>query len=43
MSSSAIVVAPGTGSVHGTSEWVWGFDPVGEWNKDPVVPSVYAA
>ena len=36
-------IAAGTGSVHGTSEWVWGFDPVGEWNKDPVVPSVYAA
>lgn len=36
-------IATGTGSVHGTSEWVWGYDPVGEWNKDPVVPNVYAA
>ena len=33
----------GKGSVHGNSDWVWGYDPVGEWNKEPVVPSVYAA
>jgi len=36
-------IAAGTGSVHGTSEWVWGFDPVREWDKDPSVPTVYAA
>jgi salicylate hydroxylase len=30
-------------SVHGNSEWVWGYDPVGEWDKEPAVPSVYAA
>jgi salicylate hydroxylase len=36
-------IATGTGSVHGSSEWVWGFDPVREWDKDPSVPSVYAA
>ena len=33
----------GKGSVHGNSDWVWGYDPVGEWNKEPDVPSVYAA
>jgi salicylate hydroxylase len=30
-------------SVHGNSEWVWGYDPVGEWDKEPSVPSAYAA
>jgi salicylate hydroxylase len=33
----------GKGSVHGNSDWVWGYDPVGDWNKDPVVPAVYAS
>ena len=37
------MVAAGTGSVHGNSDWVWGYDPVAEWNKDPSVPSAYAA
>jgi len=36
-------IATGTGSVHGNSEWVWSFDPVGEWDKEPSVPSAYAA
>jgi salicylate hydroxylase len=36
-------IAAGKGSVHGNSDWVWGYDPVGEWNKEPVVPSTYAA
>jgi salicylate hydroxylase len=36
-------IAAGTGSVHGNSEWVWGYDPVAEWNKDPAVPTAYAA
>jgi salicylate hydroxylase len=31
------------GSVHGNSEWVWGYDPVGEWDKEPSVPATYAA
>jgi len=33
----------GTGSVHGNSDWVWGYDPVSEWDKDPSVPIGYAA
>jgi hypothetical protein len=31
------------GSVHGNSDWVWGYDPVAEWNKAPSVPTAYAA
>ena len=36
-------IAAGTGSVHGNSEWVWGYDPVADWDKEPVVPTAYAA
>ncbi len=36
-------IAAGTGSVHGNSEWVWGYDPVAEWDKEPSVPAAYAA
>ncbi len=37
------LISSRTGSVHGNSEWVWGYDPVGEWDKEPSVPSTYAA
>jgi salicylate hydroxylase len=36
-------IVAGTGSVHGNSEWVWGYDPVAEWDKEPSVPTAYAA
>jgi len=36
------LIASGKGSVHGSSEWVWAYDPVGDWDKAPVVPAVYA-
>jgi salicylate hydroxylase len=36
-------IAAGTGSVHGNSDWVWGYDPTREWDKEPSVPSAYAA
>jgi salicylate hydroxylase len=36
-------IAAGKGSVHGSSEWVWGYDPVTEWDKEPFVPTAYAA
>jgi salicylate hydroxylase len=36
-------IAAGKGSVHGNSEWVWGYDPVGEWDREPSVPTAYAA
>ena len=34
-------IASGTGSVNGKTEWLWGYDPVADWDKDPVVPEVY--
>jgi salicylate hydroxylase len=36
-------IASGKGSVHGSSDWVWGYDPIGEWDKEPFVPTAYAA
>jgi salicylate hydroxylase len=36
-------IASGKASVQGNAEWVWGFDPVGEWDKEPSVPTAYAA
>jgi salicylate hydroxylase len=36
-------IASGTGSVHGNSDWVWGYDPVAEWNKESFVPTAYVA
>jgi salicylate hydroxylase len=36
-------ITSGSGSVHGSSHWVWGYDPVTEWDKDPSVPETYAA
>ncbi len=36
------LINSGKASVHGTAEWVWIYDPVSGWDKDPVVPGVYA-
>jgi salicylate hydroxylase len=36
-------IAAGKGSVHGNADWVWGYDPIAEWDKEPVVPTAYAA
>ncbi len=36
-------IAAGTGSVHGKSDWVWGYDPVAAWDREPEVPAAYAA
>ena len=36
------LIASGKGSVHGTVDWVWAFDPVSGWDKDPMVPAIYA-
>jgi salicylate hydroxylase len=36
-------IAEGKGSVHGNSHWVWVYDPTAEWDREPVVPAVYAA
>jgi salicylate hydroxylase len=37
------MVTTGKGSVHGSSDWVWGYEPTIEWNKEPTVPTAYAA
>ena len=36
-------IASGKSSVHGNADWVWGYDPIDEWHKEPVVPTAYAA
>ncbi|MGB6536607.1 MAG: FAD-dependent monooxygenase [Xanthobacteraceae bacterium] len=36
-------IAAGKGSVHGNADWVYGYDPIGEWDKEPTVPAAYAA
>src|SRR6266436_383786 len=36
-------IASGKGSVHGNSDWVWDYDPIGGWDKEPFVPTAYAA
>jgi salicylate hydroxylase len=35
-------ITAGKGSVMGNIDWVWRYDPVGDWNKTPSVPAVYA-
>ena len=37
------LIASGKSSVHGNADWVWGYDPIDEWDKEPVVPTAYAA
>ncbi len=36
-------IAAGKSSVHGNADWVYGYDAVGEWDKEPLVPAAYAA
>jgi salicylate hydroxylase len=36
------LINSGKGSVHGAAEWVWGYDPVSDWDKHPIVPAIYA-
>ena len=36
------LIATGKGSTHGNMEWVWDYDPVAEWNKEPTVPATDA-
>jgi len=33
----------GKSSVHGNADWVWGYDIIRDWDKEPVVPTTYAA
>ena len=37
------LITAGKGSFHGSADWVWGYDPIGEWDKEPVVPTAYTA
>ncbi|HEY3917260.1 MAG TPA: FAD-dependent monooxygenase [Stellaceae bacterium] len=32
-------IRTGERSVHGSTEWVWAFDPIADWDKEPVVPA----
>jgi salicylate hydroxylase len=32
----------GKGSVRGNVDWVWRYEVVNEWNKEPIVPTAYA-
>ena len=34
------LIATGKRGVMGNAEWVWGYDPVGGWDKEPVVPTI---
>ena len=34
------LIASGKRSVHGNHEWVWGYDPIFEWDKEPMVPTI---
>ena len=36
-------IAAGKSSVHGSSDWVWGYDLIRDWDKEPSVPATYAA
>ena len=35
-------IISGKRGTHGNIAWVWGYDPVTEWNKQPAVPAAYA-
>lgn len=35
-------VVSGKGSMHGSNEWLYGFDPVAQWDQAPVVAAIYA-
>jgi salicylate hydroxylase len=37
------MVESGKGSAHGNIDWVWAYDPVTEWDKEPVVPEAEPA
>ena len=37
------LITTGKTSVHGNADWVYGYDPIGAWDKEPIVPTAYAA
>jgi len=34
------MITSGKRNVHGNSDWVWGYDPVADWDKVPDVPAM---
>ena len=34
------LIASGKGSTQANMEWVWDFDPVKEWDQEPLVPAI---
>jgi salicylate hydroxylase len=34
------MIASGKRGVMGNADWVWGFDPVAQWDKEPAVPAI---
>jgi salicylate hydroxylase len=34
-----VLITSGGRSVHGNSDWVWGYDPITEWDKPPFIPT----
>jgi 2-polyprenyl-6-methoxyphenol hydroxylase-like FAD-dependent oxidoreductase len=34
------MITSGKRGVLGNAEWVWGYDPVGGWDKEPTVPTI---
>ncbi len=36
-------ISSGKTGVNGRIDWVWGYEPVAEWNREPTVPDIYSA
>ncbi len=36
-------ITSGKEGLHGKVDWLWGYDPVAEWDKEPVVPAIYTS
>jgi len=37
------MIEAGKGSAQGNVDWVWAYDPVAEWDKEPIVPTIEVA
>jgi salicylate hydroxylase len=37
------MMAPGRRAIARDIDWVWGYDPAAEWDKEPVVPAMYSS
>jgi salicylate hydroxylase len=40
MAAQKALIDSGKGSVQGQNEWVWAYDPVADWAKEPTVPTI---